>query len=147
MNESAEQSRRTFIKNAGSVIAVTAASGLTGFKPGVALAGLPKPFIQQIHLMDVHIAGTSYIPEIEDRLGGLVIGARLNFSREADNKFDPKAIAVSNEVGEKIGFIPRDQNAVLANLMDAGKLIYGTVLEMEELGSWNKITMQVFLED
>ncbi|NTU89228.1 MAG: hypothetical protein HGA54_04875 [Actinobacteria bacterium] len=107
MNETTEQSRRAFIKNAGSIIAVTATAGLTGFKPGIGLTGLPKPYMQQIYLMDTHIAGTTYIPDIENRLGKLAIGARLKFSRESDNTFDPVAIVVSNEEGERIGFAPK----------------------------------------
>jgi len=48
---------------------------------------------------------------------------------------------------KKLGYIPRDKNEILSRLMDAGKLIYGTVYKKERIGKWLKITIRIFLSD
>lgn len=44
-----------------------------------------------------------------------------------DNEYDERTIAIKNENGDKLGYIPRDKNEILSRLMDAGKLLYGEV--------------------
>ncbi len=50
----------------------------------------------------------------------LRVGDRLELSREPDNAFDPKAIAVTWR-GRKLGYVPRRQNAAIAWAMDRGE--------------------------
>ena len=106
-----------------------------------------KPFSNSIYLINVHIAGTSYIENIDRLEPELTIGKRLKFFREPDNEYDERAIVVKSEHGDKLGYIPRDKNEILSRLMDAGKLIYGEVYSKELIGNWWKITVQVFLDD
>jgi len=61
--------------------------------------------------------------------------------------YDPMAIMVKDDNDKKLGYIPRDKNEILSRLMDAGKLIYGTVYKKERIGKWLKITIRVFLSD
>jgi hypothetical protein len=49
------------------------------------------------------------------------IGTTLHFVREPDNKYDELAILVKDKEGNKMGYVPRYDNPVLARLMDAGK--------------------------
>ena len=67
--------------------------------------------------------------------------------READNKFDSLAIQILNEQDERIGYVPREKNEVLARLMDGGKLVFGQVQSKELIGDWVKIVIKVFLKD
>jgi hypothetical protein len=108
---------------------------------------IAKPFEQAIYLIDVHIAGTTHIEEIDDLVAGLAIGDKLRFQRDKDNPFDGLAIKVMDSDGNRLGFIPCDSNEILARLMDGGKLLYGEIAKMELLGHWHKVTMQVFLDD
>lgn len=109
--------------------------------------GLGKPFSQNIYLIDAHVAGTSYINNIEELEPGLRLGMKLKFLREPDNAYDKLAIKVLDESGNKIGYVPRAKNEIIARLMDAGKLLYGTVYEKDFFDDWLKITMQIYLAD
>lgn len=106
-----------------------------------------KPFSQEIFLIEVHIAGTTHIDNI-DLLGHkLVSGVEVQFFREPNNKYDSRAIVVKDKEGNKLGYIPRDKNEILSRLMDAGKLLYGKVKSKEKVGEWVKIEMEVYLKD
>lgn len=106
-----------------------------------------KPFSQEIFLIEVHIAGTTHIDNI-DLLGPkLVSGVEVQFFREPNNQYDSRAIVVKDKEGNKLGYIPRDKNEILSRLMDAGKLLYGKVKSKEKVGEWVKIEMEVYLKD
>lgn len=70
------------------------------------------------HVGNFNIAGFTYwegciaYPELK-------IGTRLRLEREADNKFDPYAVAIYYE-DFKLGFIPRGDNMTVSQLMDLG---------------------------
>jgi hypothetical protein len=108
---------------------------------------VPAPFARQIHLTDVYIAGTTYIRGIEAIEPRLEVGAKLNFFREPNNPHDLLAIMVEDGDGNKLGYIPQNKNEILSRLMDAGKLLFGSILNKERVGSWLKITIRVFLDD
>lgn len=106
-----------------------------------------KPFSNTIYLIDAHIAGTTHIDNIDELEPRLTIGKKLNFFREPDNKYDEHAIVIKDDNGNKLGYVPRNKNEILSRLMDAGKLLYGTVYEKEKIGNWMKITIQIYLDD
>lgn len=108
---------------------------------------IEKPFAQEIFLIEVHIAGTTHIDNIEELEPKLTEGIAVKFYREPNNKYDSKAIVVKDKDGNKLGYIPRDKNEILSRLMDAGKLVYGKVKNKEKIGEWVKIEMEVFLRD
>lgn len=107
----------------------------------------PKPFLNDIFLLKVHIAGTSHIQDKDSLIEKLHVGLKVSFFRETDNKYDYLAILIKNEEGKKLGYIPREKNEVLARLMDAGKNIYGEIVAKEEIDGWNKIDVRVMLKD
>jgi hypothetical protein len=107
----------------------------------------PKPFARRIYLTDVYIAGTTHVRDIEEIVSRLDVGAKLDFFREADNPHDSLAIVVKDGSGSKLGYIPQNRNEILSRLMDAGKLLYGTIAKKEYIGNWPKITMQVYLDE
>ena len=106
-----------------------------------------KPFSQEIFLIEVHIAGTSHIDNMDLLEPKLFQGVEVRFFREPNNKYDSKAIVVKDKDGNKLGYIPRDKNEILSRLMDAGKLLYGKVKCKEKIGDWVKIEMEVYLKD
>ncbi|MDR1731081.1 MAG: HIRAN domain-containing protein [Synergistaceae bacterium] len=110
-------------------------------------AGLPGPFRQDIHLTDVHVAGVARTEGTGEAGPRLAVGAKLQFFREADNLHDPLAILVKDAEGNSLGYVPRNKNEVLSRLMDAGKRLYGTIVEKELVGGWPKIMMRIYLED
>ena len=85
-----------------------------------------KPFIKDVYLITVQVAGLEYADKIDEIFPSIKKGDKLDLFREKGNDYDEMAILVKFN-GEKIGYVPRKDNAVLANLMDAGKELYGTV--------------------
>lgn len=106
-----------------------------------------KPFSQEIFLIEVHIAGTTHIDNIDVLEPELTEGVEVQFFREPNNQYDSKAIVVKDKEGNKLGYIPKDKNEILSRLMDAGKLLYGKVKTKEKIGDWVKIEMEVYLKD
>jgi hypothetical protein len=109
--------------------------------------GLPLPFVQEIFLMQCHVAGTPYNENIQDLEPELKEQDPLIFKREADNKIDSLAILILDKGGRKIGYVPRARNEVIARLMDAGKFIFGTIERKQWQGNWLKIDVKVFMRD
>lgn len=108
--------------------------------------GLALPFVQEIFLMECHIAGTSYC-DLEEVEKDINIADLLVFKREPDNKHDGLAILIFDQSGNKLGYVPRAKNEVLARLMDAGKLIFGKLESKEWLDSWLKLDIRVYMRD
>lgn len=72
----------------------------------------------KVHLTNFNIAGFSYWdgPEAWENLH---IGTKLQLVREADNAFDPYAVAIYFD-GLKLGFIPRGMNHDISKYLDMG---------------------------
>jgi len=104
------------------------------------------PFVKEIFLIESRIAGTAYfnLKEIEP---DVKIADNLVFIREPENAHDKKAISILDFKGNKLGYIPKEQNEILANLLDAGKLVFGKVDDKKWLGNWLKLTIKVYLRD
>ena len=106
-----------------------------------------KPFSRQIYLISASVAGAYYVDNIHDLLAQIKIGSKLRFLREPDNQYDELAILVEDQDGNKLGYVPRQKNPILARLMDAGKLIYGTVNAINDDDSYINIEMEIFMDD
>ena len=74
-------------------------------------------------------------------------GDRLTLLREPDNRYDRYAIVVKDGAGNKLGYIPRKNNIVLANLMDAGKSIYATLTGKSSAYSSVNLSIGIFMEE
>ena len=93
---------------------------------------IPKPFERDIFLFDTYVAGTTHIEGIEELEPHLNIDDRLEFFREPDNQYDKQAIVIKTADGVKIGYVPQNDNAIFARLMDAGKLLFGKITAKEK---------------
>lgn len=136
--------------NEVSAISVLSHMGLglagAGEAAGASLS-VPAPFANRIVLVDdMRIAGTTHIVGIDDLVAGLSIDQELAFEREPANLHDTWAIRVLAN-GAFLGYVPCDQNEILARMMDGGKRIGAKVIDKEKIGNWNKIHMEVFLDD
>lgn len=104
-------SRRAFVAGAGT-LAVTGGAGIATEAAG---AGREVPLLR------------TYVVGADRRVVRAVArelrrGMPLRLLREPDNDYDARAVAVWTESGTKVGYVPRIDNQVLANLMDAGIL-------------------------
>jgi len=76
----------------------------------------------------LEIVGGYYHSMFDARVDGLMqIGARVDLTREPDNRFDPNAIAVHCG-GYLVGFVQKDEAQRLGPLMDLGIKLGGRVL-------------------
>lgn len=117
---------------------------LIGKKSGLTI---PKPFERDIYLFDTYVAGTTHIEDIEIIEPSINKDDKLVFYREADNPHDPQAILIETVKGEKIGYVPRQDNIIFSRLMDAGKSIFGKVIDKEKRGKWVKIKIKIYLHE
>lgn len=101
----------------------------------------------EIFLFDSHIAGTSYIDNIEKLLEKLDVSSRLDFRREEDNLYDLQAIRIVDPEGNKLGYVPQRDNVIFARLMDHGKKIFAKIRKIELKRKWYKIDIAIFLEE
>jgi len=106
-----------------------------------------KPFFRQIYLISASIAGLFYVEDIHDLLDKIKLESKLRFVREPDNKHDKLAILVRDQNDNKLGYVPREKNPILARLMDAGKHIYGTVKELNNDDRYMNVEMEIFMDD
>lgn len=102
---------------------------------------------REIYLFDTHVAGTSYIANIEEIVDNLSFDDKLTCIREEDNEYDLQAIKLITEDNKKIGYIPQADNLIFARLMDAGKKLCARVRSIKLKGKWYKIDIAIFLLD
>ena len=108
--------------------------------------GLPKPFVQEVDLLNCNIAGTTFL-NLKDIEPNLKKNQLLVLKREPKNKYDDKAILILTEDGQKLGYLPQERNEILSRLMDAGKLLFGRLDEKSWMGTWLRLDIQVYLRD
>ena len=109
------------------------------------LGELIKPLVNEIHLFDTVIAGTTCI-EDETLYDRLEKDEKLILQRE-NNKFDSKAIMILNRQKQKLGYIPERDNAVFSRLMDAGKLLIAKVISVRNTNEYYRVGIGIFLVD
>lgn len=91
------------------------------------------------------VAGTMFASR--ELLKTVQIGARVNLVREPDNEYDEKAILVLNQDDDKLGYIPRTDNAKLAAEMDSGEAFYGLVFDTDMKTEYPLLAIDVFKEE
>ena len=109
------------------------------------LSDLIKPLVNEIHLFDTYVAGTTHL-EDDSALDDLQAGDKLTLVRE-DNKFDNNAIVIQTKDGRKIGYVPEKDNLVFSRLMDAGKLLMAKVTTHDVKGKFHRIGIGIYLVD
>ena len=132
--------RRDFIKGLAALTGWGALAPAAAFVRTVAARGSAAP------VLECHVAGTSH-SSVHAFEADLSPGDRLRLQREPDNPHDSLAVLIFDERGNKLGYIPRAKNEVLARLMDAGKLLFARIEAKEWLGEWLKISARVYLRD
>lgn len=129
-----EEPNQSLIKLNSSLLAALA-------KGGISINVMPKDIL----VLECLVAGTSFrkLKEVEP---SLLAEVKLELTREPKNEYDNFAIALYFNK-QKIGFIPREKNEVIARLLDAGKKFYAVIKAKEWEGNWLKIEIKVYLRD
>jgi len=75
----------------------------------------------------------------------LAVGASLDLAREPDNRHDPRAVRVDWQ-GEKIGYVPRGDNAAVSHLLDSGKQVTARIVTLRATDNpWERVEFAVYL--
>lgn len=102
----------------------------------------PSSRTEEIPLLDFSVAGMAYCKEfIKTGESFLKNGMPIIVKRE-DNKYDANAIALYVD-DVKIGYVPKSQNAILAKLIDADKLLIARVIDTQYENVWKKISARI----
>lgn len=102
------------------------------------------PFTQEIFLLEIVIAGTSFCNDIKSVEDLLIPEKVLVMKREPNNQFDSMAIAIYCEE-VRVGYVPSEMNMVCSRLMDAGKLFFCRVVSKEWKNNWLKIKANIYM--
>ena len=143
------QEKREESQGQGTELKVTA-SDLSLLKTGG--FELSQFFARDILLIHTHLMGCQNVEDHMDYLKEISVGSRLTLLREPDNPVDERAILVLTDKGHKIGYVPRADNEILANLMDAGKELFAVISEIysediEEEMWWRFLWFDIYLRD
>ncbi len=109
------------------------------------LGNIIKPLVNEIHLFDSFVAGTTHLDD-QSVLEVVDVGDDLILRRE-DNKFDSNAVLILLSDGRKLGYVPEKDNIIFARLMDAGKLLKAKVTKKNKKGSFTQISIGIYLVD
>lgn len=124
-------SRRTFLQH----LAVLA-SGLTLPATAKALPSASKT------LQTSSLAGFQY-HHGEMLWSQLAIGQPLQLVREPGNAHDPRAVRIDWQ-GFKLGYIPRLDNAAVAQLLDRGESLEAVIVALNKSSNpWDRIKVEV----
>ncbi len=124
-----------------SLIKVSSGLISTLISGGLVISVMPR----EILVLQTFVAGTSY-SDVDEIESNLIPQSKLALVREPKNEHDEFAIAIHFE-NNKIGYIPRDSNEVMARLLDAGKAFFATVINKEWEGDWLKVEINVYMKD
>lgn len=108
---------------------------------------LPLPFTKPIYLSSTYVAGSFFVDGFQALAAALKPGDRVNLLREPGNEHDPLAILVQNTDGKKLGYIPQRFNKIPARLMDAGKLLYGEMKELDTAYGRSELRIKIYMQD
>lgn len=73
----------------------------------------------------------------------LAVGQTLQLVREADNRYDDRAVRVEWR-GHKLGYIPRLDNAAVSQLLDRGERLEAVIAGLAESSNpWERVGVEV----
>lgn len=100
------------------------------------------PHVKDIFLFNINIAGTEYV-DMSEIYNKLLEDDILYLNREPNNVYDSNAIAIITTEGYVLGYVPKENNTILKNLIDKGKYLYGHVKEISD--NYNSINVDIYL--
>ena len=108
---------------------------------------MPVAFQQVVFLTNCHLAGTNEIADIKDKVDGIKNDEPLVLHRSATDATDARAVSVETASGTLIGYVPRRYGAVMARLMDAGKLLSAKLIGRDCDEQWTDITVAIEMRE
>lgn len=107
-----------------------------------ALASVPSGRSVVLEFQRVPLAGFQY-HRGEGLWGELAVGQHVNLVREPENPYDDAAIRV-DWGDQKLGYVPRADNAALSHLMDQGVAALGEIAALQQSANpWERVELQI----
>lgn len=129
-----------------SSIVATRKDFLSTYTMGSGMAD--KPFSSAVKLIEnTRVARTSHVHNINLLMKEIKKGDRLELIREPNNMSDAWSVRIETQNKEKLGYLPCDCDEIIARLIDGGKEVYAEIASAETIGPWNKIDIEVYLDD
>ena len=127
--------RRQFIKAIGAAFAGLATSSIAQGK-------MYLPDQTRTKLLQISpIAGFQYY-QGNKVWSQLVQGQQITLQREPENTYDARAVAVYWRQ-EKLGFIPRLDNAAISQLLDRGEILIASIHSLAESDNpWGRVEVR-----
>lgn len=126
-------SRRLFLERIAALIGISVATP-------VVRAAAPR----KVELQRSPVAGFQY-HQGEAIWPLLMLGASLSLVREPGNAHDARAVRVDWQ-GQKLGYVPRVDNAAASHLLDAGHVLHAEIITLRESDNpWNRVEFAIFL--
>lgn len=120
--------RRKFIKNILGLGTLLSVPVFTFLGVSAKQRSNPESNTIEIPVYDCYIRGMHYY-EGKDHLERIKPGDELDLIRQPENEHDTNAIEVFWD-GYKMGYLPREDNLVLANILDKGIPLKSRVIEV-----------------
>jgi len=128
-------SRRLFLERIAALIGISVAAP-------VARAAAPR----KVELQRSPVAGFQY-HQGEAIWPLLMVGASLSLVREPGNAHDLRAVRVDWQ-GQKLGYVPRIDNAAASHLLDAGHVLHAEIVTLRDSDNpWDRIEFAILLAD
>ena len=96
------------------------------------------PKSKRIFLLDTYLSGTKYIRNFGLKIKDAHI---LDLYREF-NGVSLNAVAAFNANKEKVGYVPKEQNEIIARLIDAGKKIVAIPIPFDD-----EVSLKIYMSD
>lgn len=110
---------------------------------GLAAATVPAAEVRVL-VQSSPLAGFRYYAG-EDLWMQMREGDRLTLVREPDNPHDAKAVRVEWR-GQKLGYLPRRENAAVAGAMDGGEAVDARIAKLRRhRNPWQRLLIEVFV--
>lgn len=100
-----------------------------------------------IPLATTFVSGTAGIRDYRKVLDELNPGDTLSLEHDRHDPNDPLRVIVSTSQGNQLGFLPKDQCATAASLIDAGKRLFAQVASIDEKQHWAEVSITLFMID
>lgn len=107
---------------------------------------LITPHIKDISLMTTNVAGM-YYRNMDIIEGAVEENDIVLLKREKNNPYDKNAILVATEKGYVIGYVPKQDNHILKQLLDSGKYLYGIIEDLDLDKNYMKINVILSYKD
>lgn len=132
-------SRRTFLKSFTTLLAGMTLPAILQAKTG---SQYRQSKIEWKTLQTFPVAGFQYYHG-ESLWPQLAANQRLILIREPDNSHDKRAVRIDWQ-GLKLGYVPRDDNAAISQLMDRGETLSALITGLRKSHNpWERIEVEV----